>query len=198
MTKPTYFVEEDKILTTLFDEGLDGLHLYKPRCAPMYAERLLTLLPEDHHRRIWVHDNYYLKNEYGLAGICMETADEPLPENYKGKYTRTCTSLDLLKQAKKKSEYVLLKYIYDSQSERNGKQTFTLEELETAARHGLIDKHVYALGGMNLENIRVARELGFGGVAICGDLWNRFDIHNGQDFCKLLKHFEKLRSAVRA
>ena len=30
MTKPTFFVEEDKILTALFDEGLDNLHLYKP------------------------------------------------------------------------------------------------------------------------------------------------------------------------
>ena len=30
MTKSTFFVEEDKILTTLFDEGMDKLHLYKP------------------------------------------------------------------------------------------------------------------------------------------------------------------------
>ena len=43
ITTPTYFVEEDKILTTLFDEGLDILHLRKPDTAPVYAERLLTL-----------------------------------------------------------------------------------------------------------------------------------------------------------
>ena len=30
MTKSTFFVEEDKILTALFDEGMDKLHLYKP------------------------------------------------------------------------------------------------------------------------------------------------------------------------
>ena len=30
MTRPTFFVEEDKILSSLFDEGLDNLHLYKP------------------------------------------------------------------------------------------------------------------------------------------------------------------------
>ena len=47
MTKPTFFVEEDKILTALFDEGLDNLHLYKPGAAPMYSERLLTLLPDE-------------------------------------------------------------------------------------------------------------------------------------------------------
>ena len=44
MTQPTFFVEEDKILTSLFDEGLDNLHLYKPASEPIYSERLLTLL----------------------------------------------------------------------------------------------------------------------------------------------------------
>ena len=56
ITTPTYFVEEDKILTTLFDEGLDILHLRKPDTAPVYAERLLTLIPEkisQTNRRSW-------------------------------------------------------------------------------------------------------------------------------------------------
>ena len=39
MTKPTFFVEEDKILTTLFEEGMDDLHLYKPQSTPKYSER---------------------------------------------------------------------------------------------------------------------------------------------------------------
>ena len=30
MTQPTYFVEEDKILSALFEEGLDMLHINKP------------------------------------------------------------------------------------------------------------------------------------------------------------------------
>ena len=37
ITSPTYFVEEDKIITTLFDEGLEIMHLRKPNSAPMYA-----------------------------------------------------------------------------------------------------------------------------------------------------------------
>ena len=69
ITTPTYFVEEDKILTTLFDEGLDILHLRKPDTAPVYAERLLTLIPEKYHKRIVVHGHFYLKKEYNLKGI---------------------------------------------------------------------------------------------------------------------------------
>ena len=196
MTKPTFFVEEDKIISTLFDEGLDNLHLYKPNSSPMYAERLLSLLPESCYRRITVHDHYYLKNEYGLAGIHIDSPDAPKPEGYKGRFSRTCMDLDKLKEAKKKSEYVFLKYIFPSQSEKDTQATFTMDELHSASRQGLIDRHVYALGGMNLENLKVAKDLGFGGVVICGDFWKRFDIHNQQDYKELITHFEKLRKAI--
>ena len=69
MTKSTFFVEEDKILTTLFEEGMDAMHLYKPQSEPVYSERLLTLIPEEYYRRITVHDHFYLREEYGLAQL---------------------------------------------------------------------------------------------------------------------------------
>ena len=35
MTKSTYFVEEDKILSMLFEEGLDSLHISKADTSPL-------------------------------------------------------------------------------------------------------------------------------------------------------------------
>jgi hypothetical protein len=72
MTKPTFFVEEDKILANLFEEGLENLHLYKPGAAPMFSERLLTLLGDDYHSKIIVHGHFYLKEEYRLKGIHID------------------------------------------------------------------------------------------------------------------------------
>lgn len=195
MTKPTFFVEEDKILATLFDEGLDCLHLCKPGSSPMYAERLLTLLPEDYRSKIVVHDHFYLKEEYRLRGIHIDTADQAAPQGYRGRLSRTCLRIDELKTAKRNADYVFLKHIFDSQTGQE-KASFTANELEEASRQGLIDRHVYALGGMNLDNLRVARDLGFGGVVICGDLWNRFNIHQGLDYKEVIAHFEKLRKAI--
>lgn len=197
MTKSTFFVEEDKILTTLFDEGMDNLHLFKPGSTPLYAERLLSLIPEDYYRKITVHDHFYLKNEYDLAGIHLDSTDTEIPNNYKGKIGRTCTDIQMLKEMKKKSSCVFLKNIFDCIEFSEEKKTFTQQQLEDAADKGLIDRHVYALGGMSLDNIRMAKTLGFGGVVICGDLWSRFDIHNQTDFKELIAHFEKLRNAVR-
>ena len=196
MTKSTFFVEEDKILSSLFDEGLDDLHLFKPGSSPMYSERLLTLLPEDYYRKITVHDHFYLKQEYDLAGIHLDNPTDNLPDGYKGKFSRTCTDLSQLKEMKKKSQYVFLKNIFDCIEFKEEKSSFSLQQLELAAGNGLNDKKVYALGGMSLENIKIAKALGFGGVVICGDLWNRFDIHNEKDYKELIAHFEKLRKAV--
>jgi thiamine-phosphate pyrophosphorylase len=196
MTQPTFFVEEDKILTSLFDEGLEILHLYKPDSEPVFSERLLTLLSDEYYKRIMVHTNFYLKEEYKLRGIHIEDETTPAPKGYKGHISRTCTHLDQLKEAKRNSDYVLLKYIFDSQTESDQKATFNLNDLKEASRRGLIDRHVYALGGMNIDNVKVARDLGFGGIVISGDIWNRFDIHQELEYQALIDHFVKLRKAV--
>ena len=198
ITKPTFFVEEDKILVNLFEEGLENLHLCKPGSSPLYSERLLTLLGENLANKITVHGHFYLKEEYRLRGIHIDDARTEVPAGYKGNVTRTCHAVSELKEAKKQSNYVFLQSIFDSQTVDSEKQSFTEEELREASRQGLIDKKVYALGGMNLDNIKYARDLGFGGVVICGDLWTRFNIHNQIDYKELLNHFLKLRKAVES
>ena len=170
MTKSTFFVEEDKILATLFEEGLDNLHLYKPDTSPIYSERLLSLLPEETYNKITVHSHFYLKEEYRLAGIHLDRTSEPIPVGYKGK-------------------------ISQSQSDPAA-PTLNINELEYAAERGLIDKKVFAIGGINADNIQLVRELGFGGVVICDDLWSKFNIHNQMDYKELIAHFEKLRKIV--
>ena len=84
MTKSTFFVEEDKILTALFDEGMDDLHLFKPDSSPLFSERLLTLLSDEECRKITVHEHYYLKSEYRLAGIHIDQMDAEAPKGYRG------------------------------------------------------------------------------------------------------------------
>jgi thiamine-phosphate pyrophosphorylase len=195
-TRPTFFVEEDKILANLFEEGLENLHLYKPGAAPMYSERLLTLLGEDYNRKISVHGHYYLKEEYNLRGIHIDDAFTEPPVGYKGNLSRTCHAISELKETKKRANYVFLHSIFDSQTNADEKQSFTREELEKASKEGLIDKKVYALGGMNLDTIRLIKDLGFGGVVICGDLWNRFNIHHEIDYRELLNHFELLQKTI--
>ncbi len=194
MTQPNFFIEEDKIIQAIFDIGLDFLHIHKPEAEPLYSERLLSLLSDDYYKRIIVHEHYYLKEEYGLGGIHIDDMTEEVPNGYKGKYSRTCTDFTLLKQMKKKCQYVLLGNTFATQ---DGSEAFSQSQLEQAAKAGLIDKHVYAYGGVNADNISAVRDLGFGGVVICDDLWSKFNIHNQRDFTMLLNHFERLVKEVK-
>ena len=198
MTQPTYFVEEDKILSALFDEGLDMLHINKPASEPLYAERLLTLLPKSCYGRIVVHQHYYLKHEFDLRGVHIDDPRQPVPEGFSGfrkHVTRSTASIGDLKEMKRQCDYVMLHSLFDSLHD-SVRASLTTEDLQNARRRGIIDKKVYALGGMSLENVHLARELGFGGVVICGDLWNRFCIHNEISFHNIIEHFKKIKKAV--
>ena len=197
MTKSTFFVEEDKILAALFEQGLDNLHLYKPGSSPMYAERLLTLLPDDFYKNITVHDHFYLQQEYGLAGIHLDNADTPLPIGYKGRVGRTCHRLDELKEMKRNSNYVFLDHTFGpSATGSEALPPYTPDELEAAADSGLIDKKVYAMGGLTLDNIRTAKQLGFGGVVVSDDIWSKFDIHSQDDYKEVINHFIRIKKTV--
>ena len=175
---------------------MENLHLYKPGASPIYSERLLTLLPDSYLRNVTVHENFYLKKEYDLAGIHLDDPTQEKPYGYKGRIGRTCNELALLPTLRKQSDYVFLKNIFDSIEFPTEHSNFNMKELEEAARHGLFGKRVYAMGGMSIDTIKMAKDLGFGGVVICGDLWSKFDIHQQKDFKDTLSYFSQLQKAV--
>lgn len=196
LSNPDFFVEEDKILTSLFEEGLDILHLRKPKSEPVYCERLLTLLPQEYHNRVVVQDHFYLKEEFDLMGIHISHHNPIMPADYTGMVSRTAYTLDEVVEEKPISQYVILKNVFDSISEPSYVSRFTDDELNQAARKGIIDKHVMAQGGISLDNLQKVRDYGFGGAVIRGDIWKRFNIHRGLDYKELINHFRKLRKAA--
>lgn len=196
LTPPDFFVEEDKIINSLFEEGLDLLHLRKPDSEPVYSERLLTLLPEEYHKQIVVHDHFYLKEEFNLKGIHLNSRNPKAPEDYKGHLSRSLHSLDELRHERKDYDYVFLSPIFDSISKSSYHAAFDEATLKQAHEEGLIDKNVMALGGITIDNMNKIREYGFGGVVILGDLWNRFNIHSTKDYKELINHFRRLRKAA--
>ena len=196
ISPPTYFVEEDKIITALFEEGLDILHLRKPNTAPIYAERLLTLVPEQYHKRIVVHGHFYLKEEFKLKGIHLNSRNPNLPGNYKGHLSCSCHSLEEVKEHKKNCDYVFISPVFDSISKKNYHANYTPEEIRKAHKAGIIDKKVIALGGIDVDNIRQVKEYGFGGAAIMGALWDKFDTCLDKNFGQVIEHFKKLKKLI--
>lgn len=190
MTTPDFFVEEHQILTALFDEGLDLLHLRKPGTEPVFYERLLTLIPENYRKRIVTHDHFYLKQEYKLRGIHLSRHTSEIPENYKGHVSVTCRTSVEIAANKKKCDYVLLAPVYPDRG-----TAMSDEAKLAAATRGIVDRKVVAFGGIGLDNIKQVRDMGFGGAMVLGDIWNRFNIHATADFKDLIMHFRRLKKA---
>ena len=196
ITTPTFFVEEDQIITALFEEGLDILHLRKPETAPMYSERLLTLIPAKYHKRIVVHDHFYLQEEFGLMGVHLSERNPNEPHDFSGHLTTSCTSLEELRSKKRYYDYTILYPVFDGISPSAMPAGFTPEELQAASRSHLIDSHVVALGGICEEHIRQVKKLGFGGAVLMGDLWRRFDACTNRDYTEIINQFIRLRKII--
>lgn len=192
MTRPDFFVEEHQILTALFEEGLDTLHLRKPNTEPVYSERLISLIPEGFRKKIVVHDHFYLKNEYGLKGIHLNARNPQLP-NHKGHISCSCRTSEELNACSSFSDYMFLSPIFNTISKTDFNADFSAELLAEMSRIKAINKKVMAFGGIGMENIPEMRSYGFGGVVVLGDIWNRFNIHTNDDYKDIINHFRRLR-----
>ena len=156
-TPPFFFVEENTILQTLFEEGMDMLHIRKPESEPIFCERLLTLMPNKWYQRIIVNDHFYLQNEYGLKGIDLDKRND-------------------------RYGYVVL--------------DATPSEMQLAAERHKINHKVFARGVTTIDGLQFARDCGCGGVVLEDILWNRFDLHESNNFKELVDLFKFFRKAA--
>ncbi|WP_297273968.1 thiamine phosphate synthase [uncultured Bacteroides sp.] len=193
VTAPTFFVEEDQIITALFEEGLDILHLRKPETPAMYSERLLTLIPSIYHKRIVTHEHFYLQEEFQLMGIHLNARNPNEPHDYSGNVSCTCHSLNELQSKKHFYDYVFLSPVYDCITKQGISAGFTAEELRKAGKERLIDSKVMALGGITPDNILEIKDYGFGGAVVMGDIWNKFNACTDHDYLEVIRHFKRLK-----
>lgn len=173
ITSPGFLQGEADFIDRLFNHGLDRLHLRKPGTDIGECRRLLDGISREWLPRIVVHDNFGLCREYGLGGVHLNGRNPMAPPNHEGSVSRSCHSLEEISRYKGECDYLTLSPIFNSISKQGYMAAFEPEQLAAARDSGLIDSRVIALGGVTLENIPRVRELGFGGVAILGDVWQR-------------------------
>ena len=136
-----------------------------------------------------------MKNEFSLGGIHLDDSSVAVPRGYRGTLSRTCDDVMQLKAITKQSDYVFLKNIHQPREQSSHDEHVLSDlELDEAYRQGLLGRRVYAMGGVTIDDLPILRELDFGGVVIRNDLWDKFCIHNEQDFKSIIDYFRKLRA----
>lgn len=186
-TKPTFFIEEDKIITRLFDEGLDYLFLDKSYPHPQYIERLLNLIPKKYHKRIFTCNNR-LMQDYKLAGQLFPLGS-PIPKNKpKGKSMGYADNLQQLRELKNIYEIICFGPL--------GRTFYQSSELNEYGKK-VINKHVWTFGDLDENNMKRLSSYGFGGIILDKQVWDKFDSCRSTDYSELVDSFIRIQKIAK-
>ena len=159
---------EAEAITRILDSGVaDRVHIRKPTYSESDTRALLDSIP----RRLWpvlsLHDHHVLAAEYG-TGIHLNSRNPVAPADFHNTVSRSCHSPG---ESREDVDYVFLSPIFDSISKAGYKSAFTSDTLR-----GNIDSRCIALGGVEPCRLRQVAEIGFGGAAFLGYIWQDFSL----------------------
>ncbi len=191
ITSPRFFRGEEVILSHLFDEGMQCLHLRKPDSDAHELRKLLDRLPDACYPKIVLHDCFALAMEYGLGGVHLNRRNSRTPDGFAGTISRSCHSIEELEQFRK-LDYLFLSPIFQSISKEGYGNGFETETLRQASEAGIINDKVIALGGVDLTTLPLLRPFRFGGAAVLGALWGNHPSADQEH--SILTQYKKLQA----
>ena len=171
ITLPYFFDGEAEQIVQLLHSSVDLIHIRKPESKAEELERLIMSIPSEYYPRLVLHDHHELAMKYHLHGVHLNGRNPQPPMGWEGSVSKSCHSLEEVKEWKGKCDYVSLSPIFDSISKQGYHAAFSSAEIEEASRQGIIDKKVLALGGVTFNKIDDVLRMGFGGGMILGDAW---------------------------
>ena len=173
ITSPDAMPGEVSFIERLFDQGMDLLHLRKPKADQATYAHLLEAIPEQWHSRIVLHDHFQLTERFALHGVHLNRRNPLPPVAWQGSCSASCHSLSEVTAQKSHRDYLFLSPIFNSISKVGYAAAFLEETLREAAIQGIIDQQVIALGGITATHIPLLHQWHFGGAAFLGDIWGR-------------------------
>ena len=182
ITQPSFVSDEGMLINTLFENGVDRVHIRKPGASGEEHRRLIEKIDGRWHDRLSLHDCHDVAVEYG-CGVHLNGRN-PYPPQIEGGVvlSASCHSLAEVVERKPVCDYVFLSPIFDSISKQGYCSAFTEDDIKKATQSGIVDSRVMALGGVSLGNLNRVKAMGFGGAALLGEVWRNFTL-----FCRNLR-----------
>lgn len=185
VSSPEDFAGEHEMIASMFSAGLPCLHLRKPGHSYASLERWLLALDAQWRPLVIVHGHPDLAVEMELAGAHMPLEWLRQGHHEKGshaaiaRWSVSLHSLEELRSCPAGIGEAFLSPIFDSLSKPGYLSAFGAQEL----REGLLLDHarrqngpaVFALGGIEAQNLAMVAEWGFAGAAVLGGVWNAPD-----------------------
>ena len=171
ITSPDFLRNENEYISSLFDAGLEVLHLRKPDAAKEEYEGLLNAIPRKYHERIVLHDFFELTERYDVRGVHLNRRNPEYEGSKNVKISKSCHSIREL-EGIDGYDYVFLSPVFDSISKKGYRAGFSHEELLHASQAGLINEKVIALGGIDVNTLFLLEAYKFGGIGVLGTIWD--------------------------
>jgi thiamine-phosphate pyrophosphorylase len=196
---------EAKIITGLFEAGMETFHLRKHKLSTKTTRDLLNAIPSHFHNRIVLHSHHTLARKFDLKGIHLTKS------HIKRKY-RTWFMIRLIKlrnpgiiittsfnnigQLFEKEHgfdynYVFLSPVFDSLNSKF-QGGFTEHSLRSAIQKTPFK--VIARGGVDVNAIEKANQIGFDGLAFYSSIWKKKDPLT--EFNKMVEKFQELKIPI--
>jgi len=173
ISNPLFIANEIACINSLFEAGLEVLHLRKPEASKEEMGKFISLIDNQFHSQIMIHSHYELLNSFNLMGIHFTEKSKCRQDEFANvscKKSRTVHELTELNTVKPFIDYVFLSPLFPSVSKVGYSKQWDFEEL----KRDLYKKRnfkIVALGGITLDNMKQVRELGFDDFALLGSIW---------------------------
>jgi len=177
ITSEENFLGEQEQLMDLFKNGLSLLHIRKPGMSRQNLELWISQFDRQYLKKMVLHDHHDLALVYPFKGIHFKEKDrlnvKELQVELNGfrhnglSLSSSFHDLGTLSRTAGMFDYTFLSPVFTSISKNDypGRG-------ENVAH---IKSKVIALGGIDQNNIKEARNMGYSGVAILGSVWKSRD-----------------------
>ena len=176
ISNPTTIDGEATIINKLFDEGLEILHLRKPRVPIDEIKQLLQKIKLQYHHKISLHQHHEMARDFDIKRLHftetnrIETSNEVLIKLKTANYIFS-TSIHQVQEYKNLAttiDYTFFGPVFNSIS-KTGYSAVTAKDFVFPVQ--VDHSKVFAIGGIDAINILALKKMQFNGAAVLGSIW---------------------------
>jgi len=177
ITNPISITNEIDIIHSLFESGLEFLHIRKPDFSEVEVRSFLSEIKPDYRQQLVLHSHHQLASVFSINRIHFtekkrsETTEENLKYWKDKKFTLSASIHQMMdfEELSNVFDYAFFGPVFESISKQNYILNLDFKkELEQRKNNKTA---LVALGGIAPDNINTAFEYGFDDVALLGYIW---------------------------
>ena len=169
ITNSAAVINEINIIHSLFEHGLELLHVRKPNYSEAEMASFLTAIESNFRNRLVLHNYHHLANSFGIKRLHNPKNVKEIVNSIFSTSTHSIAEFNALEN-NYDYDYAFLSPIYPSISKQDYRSAENF--LESIKERTNFNTKLVALGGISHENITEILKKGFDEVALLGTIWN--------------------------